>query len=586
MIRWIGNTRATYFGNATAVRDFRSQLRGSKAFWLWGSYLVVLIAICAFAYNQFADQGTQSISSLQRQLTVFYHTIIGMLGGVIVLVAPGLTAAAITTEKQRRSLDLIFSAPVRPRYLLVGKMIAGLRYLMMLLILALPVVSVCVVMGGATWGDVIGSFLNLLNAGIVMLAIGLLMSSVIQTTIGAILASYAAIGVYCFLTGGLAASAIGAIGAGMGSGQSYEAPWFGNLVPFTASVTAPTFTKVGNFEVPNWAMGLLFALLVSKLLLAGAGSALSPYGSAETKSLRIHGLIAAFAGMFLIAGPIAGGLTSLMTATLVGPTGMGSYGGEAIAAFLGYATCATFFAWPQLMCYGRDAERKYWNDGLFSLSGAFKGTPSGGWLYTVLLVLAFAFGLYGGFSYFSGSSMFATPAAMVAAGSGVPVTSGAPSTPGAPVMVQPGSVTGPMTTPAPTPAPTTPTGPPPTSVMTAIGTMSVWCLGFLTLWWGIARYTSAKANNLKGARLGLISAVVVLVAIPTPIIAGIASSRWDYETTGMDPLWRFHIMYPLFARGVPLTQAMYGVVFAVIGVALAILSEKKYRLKNPENQDV
>lgn len=569
MIRWIGDQRAVYLGNATAVRDFRSQLRGSKAFWLWGSYLLVLILICGFAYNQFADQGTQSISRLQEQLTLFYHTVIGMLGGVIVLVAPGLTAAAITTEKQRRSLDLIFSAPVRPKYLLVGKMIAGLRYLLMLLILALPVVSVCVVMGGATWSDVLGSFLNLLNTGIVMLAIGLLMSSIVPSTIGAILASYAAIGIYSFLSMGLASTALVSIGMGMGSGQSYEAPWFGNIAPFTASITAPTFTKIGDFEMPNWVIGLLYSVLVSKLLLSGAGSILSPYGSAETKSLRIHGLLAAFGIMFLIAGPVAGGMASTLGAAFSGPSGTGMLGTEAIAAFLGYAVCATFFVWPQLFCYGKDAERKYWNDGLFSFRGAFRGTPSGSLIYSILLVAALGLGLYGGYTYFFGNSMFATPAMSTTA-------------PTAPAMTVTPSGT-PM--PAPVPAPV-PTPAPEPDLLPALGAMGIWCLGFLTLWWGIGRFTSARTGNLKGARLGLISSIVVLVAIPTPILGWIATSRWDYDSTKTDPIWNFHLMYPLFAKGALETQAAYGLGLAVVGLVIAVWSERNYRANDSEKTNV
>lgn len=574
MMQWISATRATYIGNATAIRDYRTQLRGTKAFWLWGAYLALLIAICGLAYNQFADQGSQSISRLQEQLTTFYHTIIGMLGGVVILVAPGLTAASITTERQRRSLDLIFSAPVRPRYLLVGKMIAGMRYLLMLLILALPVVSVCVVMGGATWTDVLGSFINLMNAGIVMLAIGLLMSSIVPTNIGAILASYAVIAIYTIFTTGLgAATSIGRI-VGMGGSNSYEAPWYGNIVPFAASVSAPTFTKVGDFELPNWVIGLLYSLLVCKVLLAGAGSALSPFGSSETKSLRVHGLLAAFAVMFLIAGPVAGGLAASITTSLVGAGVSGSRGSEAVAAFLGVATVSTFFLWPHLMCHSREGERKFWNDGLLSIKGAFRGTPSGSWVYSMLLIVMFAAGLYAGVSYFANSS-FVTSMIASAAPSAVAM----PPSPGGPGMA---------------PVPMTPTPSSafvgPTSIMSDLGvpflTMLLWCMGFVTLWWGIARYTSATAGNLKGARLGLVSAMVVLVAIPTPIFSVIAASNWNYGGAGTDPIWKLHIMYPMFSQNAQDSQGFYGLGCAVVGFILAFLGEKKYRAKYPVTENV
>jgi hypothetical protein len=584
MMQWIQATRATYIGNATAVRDFRAQLRGNKALWLWGSYLAFLIIICSIAYNQFADQGSQSISNLQRQLTYFYHTIIGLLAGVVVLVTPGLTAAAITTEKQRRSIDLVFSAPVSPRYFLVGKMIAGLRYLIMLLILALPVVSVCVVMGGATWGDVLGSFINLVDTGIIMLAIGLLMSSIIPTTIGAILASYAAITAYLFMCGGLAMTAFPRIfGSGVGTGHSFEAPWYVDIFPFTASLTSPTFTTIGRFEVPNFLIYLVYALLLSKLLLAGAGSALSPYGSAETKSLRIHGLVASAAIAFLLSSPIASGAASAFTSAVAGGPGAagGSIGIDAIARFLGAVTCATFFLWPHLLCHGRDSERKFMNDGLFSLRAAFRGTPAGSLPYLIMLVGAISVGLYAGVSS-AGVSFSATPTpAMAQAVPGekpIPIAGpgAGPASPGSPA-------------PSPTsayPPPAAKTPPPPS--ISPFYTMAIWCVGFLTFWWGVGRFTSSRAGNLKAARLGLISVAVLLVAIPTPFFAIISSSHWDYGagSPGTDPIWHLHILYPLFAENPWNDQALYGMGCAVVGVLLALYSEKAYRSKYPVIKDV
>jgi hypothetical protein len=115
--------------------------------------------------------------------------------------------------------------------------------------------------------------------------------------------------------------------------------------------------------------------------------------------------------------------------------------------------------------------------------------------------------------------------------------------------------------------------------------MALWCMGFVTLWWGIARFTSATAGNLKGARLGLVSAMVVLVAIPTPIISVIAASNWRYSG-GDDPIWQLHIMYPLFSRAAQDLQGFYGLACGVVGFILAYLGEKKYRSKNPVTENV
>jgi len=519
VLRWLGATKSTYIGNATAVRDFRTQLRGTKAFWLWGAYLGFLILICGFAYNQFADQGSQSISVLQSRLTEFYHVVMAILSGMIVLVGPGLTASAITMERQRRSLDLVFSAPVRPKYILVGKMIAGMRYLLMLLVLALPVVSVCVVMGGATWGDVLGAFMNLLNAGLIMLAIGLLMSSIVGSNIGAILGAYTIIGMYCAMTGIFAVETFAHTGGPPGSSTgNLAAPWYGNLLPFTASMTAPTFTVVRDIEVPNWVFGSAYSLLVCKVLLAGAGSALSAFDSVETKVMRLHGIIAMGAISFLLGAPIVA--RAAMNASAPGPI---------ISIAVGVAMTATFFLWPNIMCYGNDVERKFWHDGVFSPRKMLTASPSGALPYLFTLVIVSAAGLLVGIPIFGkGLAFVGRPALDIS------------------------------------------------EVAPAIAVGLAWAIGFVTFWWGVARYTSATAGSLRGARLGLISVLVVLLAIPTPVFSVIEATRWD-SGPGPDPIWRGYMLFPLFGSEGAAMQGVYGLICGVLGVILAYISEKKFQ---------
>jgi hypothetical protein len=43
---------------------------------------------------------------------------------------------------------------------------------------------------------------------------------------------------------------------------------------------------------------------------------------------------------------------------------------------------------PFLTCYGADAERRHWSDGVFKIVNAIKGTPSGGLPYIVMAIAA------------------------------------------------------------------------------------------------------------------------------------------------------------------------------------------------------
>lgn len=377
-LNWFRENKAVYVGNAATTRDFRSQLRGNKPVLMWTAYLGLLILVMGLAYADIVQRNEGSVASIQRQLSDFYMTVTALLGGLIALVTPSLTATTVVVERQRKSLDLVFSSPVSLKYYLVGKMLSSLRYTWMLLVLALPITAVCVVMGGATWTDVIGAYILLTGASLVFTAIGLLMSILAPTVVSAVLSTYFAIIVYCIVLsswGGLLSAAASFMGR-----SSLEQSWIVGLSPFLPGQAAPTFTTIHGAHVPNWALALLYSVLMCKLIVLGAASAMSPYGSAEMKSLRIHILVY----LALFGAALAASIRTSIP-------GSGSTW-DAVPIIAAWVTVAAASAMPTVGCYAHDADRRNRPDGWFNIRRVLIGTPSGGLPFALLLPLAF----YGG----------------------------------------------------------------------------------------------------------------------------------------------------------------------------------------------
>jgi len=522
MTAWARRTVRTYFGNATAVREYRAQLRGNRALYLWASYLGLLILLGGLAYSQImSDEYAQSIATLQSELNSFYSTIIGMIAAVVCLVAPALTASSITAERQRRSLDLVFSAPVPPRYLLVGKMIASMRYLIMLLVLALPVTAVCVVMGGATWADVVGSYIVLLSSGIIFMAIGLAVSAQAPTLMSSIVNTYIGVGAYLWFSSifGMVFIASRFGGGPLGTGATNEAPWSVVLLPFTAAYTSPTFTIISGVEVPNWILGLVFAFTFSRLLLSGAGSALSPFGSPETKSFRIHGIVFLAILGVLVAFPLAG--TATFAAFGASAAGAGSQGYE-FGIIVAVACIIAFWMIPALVCHAPDADRKFRHDGLFSLRQAIGGGTSGALPYLLMLWGT----VVGVFTLVYAYAMRK------------------------PLGIQ-------------------------------FWQLSAWGLGFLVFWWGVARFFSSMGMNLKSARSSVIATGIVLLALPLPILSSLTFSTFGTTNPSQTSVWMLHMAYPL-APGETVYAPYYAAVFIVAGITMALAGEAN--LRRPRRQ--
>src|SRR5579885_1647378 len=204
---WAKSNFGVYFDNATSRRDYRAQLRGNRAIILWTVYLIVLIGLAMIVYSMSVEAGVTSVARAQATLQDFYQAVMMILGFMVILVAPALAATTIVMERERRSLDLVFSAPVRPKTLLVGKMISAYRYTWMLLVLSLPITAVCVVMGGATWLEVLFAYALLSLHAMLYSAVALAISAIASKPTGALVWTYIAVGLYSGFAGAIATAA-------------------------------------------------------------------------------------------------------------------------------------------------------------------------------------------------------------------------------------------------------------------------------------------------------------------------------------------------------------------------------------------
>src|SRR5437660_89161 len=110
----IRDTFGTYSDNPTAKKDYRAQLRGNAALYVWLGYLLLLGIVALVLYDSVfgrAENRSLSITQVQFNLRQFYQVMMGCLAGLICVITPALTAGAIIGERQRGSLDLLFSAP-------------------------------------------------------------------------------------------------------------------------------------------------------------------------------------------------------------------------------------------------------------------------------------------------------------------------------------------------------------------------------------------------------------------------------------------------------------------------------------------
>jgi len=110
---------------------------------------------------------------------------------LVVFLAPAVTVGAFTVEKEQRTLPVLLTTPVRPRQIILGKLLASTAHVTLLVWCSIPVTALCFVLGGLSPIEIILSYLLILVTAFTLAMLGLCVSAHSATSAGATLAAYA-----------------------------------------------------------------------------------------------------------------------------------------------------------------------------------------------------------------------------------------------------------------------------------------------------------------------------------------------------------------------------------------------------------
>jgi len=106
------------------------------------------------------------------------------------LLAPTFAAAAITGEKERQTFELLVASPLRPGAIVLGKLLASLCHILVMLVVSLPIVVLCLPLGGVSIYEVLAAYFALLVSLTTFGLLSLAASSYFRRTLAALTVSY------------------------------------------------------------------------------------------------------------------------------------------------------------------------------------------------------------------------------------------------------------------------------------------------------------------------------------------------------------------------------------------------------------
>lgn len=173
--------------NPVLQRELLVNLRTGRAFLLLAVYQFLLAAVVLVAWPTDAKLDlTTNPQSARNLVNLFF------LGQYVIasLMAPSFAAGAITGEKERHTYEMLLASPLRPGAIVIGKMIASLTHLGMLILASLPIIVLCLPLGGVSVYEVLAAYMGLIVCVILFGAIGVFCSSYFARTASSLVVTY------------------------------------------------------------------------------------------------------------------------------------------------------------------------------------------------------------------------------------------------------------------------------------------------------------------------------------------------------------------------------------------------------------
>jgi ABC-type transport system involved in multi-copper enzyme maturation permease subunit len=169
-------------------------MRGARAFAVLTAYLLLMAGFALTLYVLYVASLDASVRGTQNGLfgRTLFQGVVGIELFLITFIVPAFTAGAITGERERQTYDLLRTTLIKPRALVVGKLLSALAYVFLLLLAAIPLQSLAFLFGGVSISELLLAFVILLITAITIGTIGIYFSCTQQRTLSASVASYGA----------------------------------------------------------------------------------------------------------------------------------------------------------------------------------------------------------------------------------------------------------------------------------------------------------------------------------------------------------------------------------------------------------
>src|SRR5207302_2770527 len=188
------NRVATALWNPIVAKEYRSRMRTWRSPLAMSIYILLLGGLGWAIFSAQAGSARNSFNTGQAAnygQQLFLYLVMFQLG-LIAFVTPALTAGAISGERERQTIDLLFVTRIPPFSIVWGKLIASMSFVLLLLLLSVPIFSLVFLFGGIELDQLAAAFLVTAVSALTLGIIGIACSTAFRRTLPATVSAYGA----------------------------------------------------------------------------------------------------------------------------------------------------------------------------------------------------------------------------------------------------------------------------------------------------------------------------------------------------------------------------------------------------------
>ncbi len=245
------NPIAVALWNPIVAKEYRSRMRTWRSPVAMTVYILLLGGLGWAIFSSMTFSARNSFNTGQAanygQGLFLYLVLFQMV--LLAFITPALTAGAISSERERQTIDLLFVTKLPSFSILWGKLLASMSFVLLLLLLSVPIFSLVFLFGGIELDQLAAAFLVTAVSALTLGIIGIACSTAFRRTLPATVSAYGA--AFILLAGSLLFGLLFPTDIDPNATTAPAPPAVTYLSPILPLLTIGTNGPINNFGVRN-----------------------------------------------------------------------------------------------------------------------------------------------------------------------------------------------------------------------------------------------------------------------------------------------------------------------------------------------